>query len=812
MKKNIAKLSIFFCFYSFYSLGQIIEFKNKIETNEHYYYSNIKFIEVICKNDSIFGINEQGCFSSFDKGLTFQKINLDKICGLKKSNNCLVVRENFENHTLFLKGNDIVLFTNKQFFMSTDWINFNKVTPYNKIDIPKTFIQYEKEDDDNYFYYEPYVFMNKYFMICSDAYSIYNLYYSEDLSNWIEIKKPRDCALINLKAYENSLYIFTTDDKKFRHGDKDILKNDVFKLSDFDKSWELVEGFNYKLSPASGASSLERLLFFDDKIFYKNGYDYVYDLISKETKKLDIDITVQGTFSIHSNKLYFPSNNKIFIYNNELKQLDIDYSKIGSFTKVKITDEFIVFDNNRSYLFNNNSTGQLKEIEKRNEDAKYVHYKNASENDEIGRKLEKRIFKDQSNVMDNPIQLMKTSDGDIISYNPYYIKSSFESKRYIVLSTINSTYSSQQIKLINAKSINIFNNKFFTYKIEDDSSLGNSPYYDEFNRDCDFQLKTVSTSILTTSSGNEIIFFKSYYNEKDKCIDQLIYPIMETFEYKINGNIETFRIKTYKGGSDVFGFIAESVYKKTLFLFTYDVKNSKFSAINLSELSIEDKYNYEMKNCNLHSIVRTSDNKKYVFLQFRNKIVPLLLDTNSNPIFRENLVMNAGMVAESEFKQNGWPGNVVPLYSYKSRDVISFANFYSDNSDIKNLKSTIKVYDKDIDLIFEKNIIGTAITSIYKFNNFIIIGGFSVDKGYVGFPNPRVIVINLTTNQITYDNVILLKNGKVDNISCDLNGNIEITTAIWSEKWNYSRNIEINSSVIFDRLDENGKFKNNLFE
>ena len=127
--KNRINLSILFLFYSFCSIAQIIEFKEKIETDNHVYYSNLKFIEVVCKNDSIFGINEEGCYSSFNKGLTFEKINLNNICGLEKDINCLFVRENEENHTLFLKGNDIVLYTNRKFFTSKDWVNFKKINP-----------------------------------------------------------------------------------------------------------------------------------------------------------------------------------------------------------------------------------------------------------------------------------------------------------------------------------------------------------------------------------------------------------------------------------------------------------------------------------------------------------------------------------------------------------------------------------------------------------------------------------------------------------------------------------------------------------
>jgi hypothetical protein len=555
--------------------------------------------------------------------------------------------------------------------------------------------------------------------------------------------------------------------------------------------------------------SISNIHFFNDKIFYENPRKpLIFDL--KNNRYDEVEFGNLVTSCVYNDNLYYTNygNKKLMSFLNAIDETNIEFEKPVSYI-CDVYKNYIIVDGIKTIIKSNVEPKLLNELAKRNEESKYwvekIQINSNSSN--IDRKLSKLVYQNQHPVMDKLIPLEKTPNGNEISYSPYFTKSSFESKRYVVSSTIKNITTIKQIHLVNAKSINIFNNQYYTYKIKDYEV---APYYDGYNRDCDFNLKTVGTEGTSSSRGNGINFFKVQYNETENCIDKIIYPVMEIFEYPINGNIETFRIKSYKGGNEIFGFIAETEYKKNLYLFTYDIVNSKLQVTNLSGLVIKDYYRYNIKDCTLNKIFRTSDLNRYAFLQFRDKIVPLLIGKNPSPLFAENSVMNAGIV--DEFKFNGWSGNIIPLYADTTKEIVSFANYYSDNNEIAKLNSTVNVYDKKLNLIFEKNIIGTKITSVYKYKNHLIIGGFSVDKGYVGFPNPRIIVVNMTTKNITYDKVILQKNGKVENISSDSNGNIEITTSIWSRNWNHSRNINTESFIIFDRLKENGQFENNLFE
>lgn len=798
---NIIKLlSIIICLIISNILNSqtVIDFKLKVERNNFVGYDKLELRQIVNKGDSIFGIDKNhGVVFSFNKGLTFQKLDYTQKNNKDFQNNnwysLPVGNERSFRKNIFIKEGNIIIFneSNKLFYESKDWKNFSAINSVKSSVFPNNI---EIFNDVCYF--------------TGDS----SIYKSSDLRTWSKIALPSFSKYVfGLSYFKDELYLFCENDEYENFIKNGIFKNAVYKFHD--NKWEKITGLYFNSYQDQSFKPLNNIRCFNNKIYYENyNKSFVFNF---KTNKYDEFGTVKVlTSSLYNDSLFFTTyeNKKLMTFFDVINETNIELPKAPLYT-CEVYGEYLVVDGLKTIIRPNVEFKLKKELEQRNEESKYWVEKtenNISING-VDRKLSKITYQNQHPVMDKLIPLEKTANGNEISYSPYFTKSSFESKRYVVSSTVNNVTTTKQIHLVNAKSINIFNNKYVTYKIKDyDVYRGDEPYYDEYNRDCDFNLKTVGIQVQTTSSGNEINFFKAHYNETENCIDKIIYPIMESFEYAINGNIETFRIKSYKGGNEIFGFIAETEYKKNLYLFTYDIVNSKLLVTSLNELGIKDYYRYNIKDCTLNKIFRTSDLNRYAYLQFIDKIVPLLIGKNPSPLFAENSVMNAGVV--DEFKFNGWSGNIIPLYADTTKEIVSFANYYSDNNEIAKLYSTVKVYDKKLNMIFEKIVIGTKITAIYKYNNHLIIGGFSVDKGYVGFPNPRIIVVNMTSKSITYDKVILQKNGKVENISSDSNGNIEITTSIWSRNWNHSRNINIESFIIFDRLEVNGQFKNNLFE
>ena len=138
-------LITFFLLISFFSNAQDIQFKIKMEDNLASYYTNLKLNTLVSKGDSIFGVNREGFYASFDKGFTFKRANVKNFC-----TDCSEILDDTSNHSeqiLFLKGNDIVLFNKlkSKFYIAKDWVNFDVINNKNKSDFPLVVQQLEKQ-------------------------------------------------------------------------------------------------------------------------------------------------------------------------------------------------------------------------------------------------------------------------------------------------------------------------------------------------------------------------------------------------------------------------------------------------------------------------------------------------------------------------------------------------------------------------------------------------------------------------------------------------------------------------------------------
>ena len=404
-----------------------------------------------------------------------------------------------------------------------------------------------------------------------------------------------------------------------------------------------------------------------------------------------------------------------------------------------------------------------------------------------------------------------------ISYSPSFRGQSHEylgRKYYISIRTPGKT-ETKSLLLVHEHYVNIFTNETGDYDLRKDNNYGDaSPYFDEANRECDFNLGTVSTEERTTSQGTKLRFVRATFNATDNCIDKSVYSIFKTFEFKNNGNIETFNITSYKGGNRLFGFIAKSTYTQKPYLFIYSVTLMKLEVYDLNSLAISNKAQYNINDCTLHSIFPTNGFRHYVFLQFGDKILPLTVFQMSQQNSKVNVLENSAtrLGEYDEFLFKGWSGNIFGLWNKFRTELDGFVSVLSEGKDANNLNYKIKLYDKNVNIVWETTLSSIKITDVHESDGFLIIGGFTKNKGYVGFPNPRVVVINKTTKEITYDNVIPLKNGTIVKVSSDDKGNIEFTTAIWSGSWNYTVHFPLTPQVILDKLDTNGKFVNNLFQ
>jgi hypothetical protein len=290
----------------------------------------------------------------------------------------------------------------------------------------------------------------------------------------------------------------------------------------------------------------------------------------------------------------------------------------------------------------------------------------------------------------------------------------------------------------------------------------------------------------------------------------------------VSGNIETFKIQSWKCGNDVFAFTAYSTYTKKTHLFVATIKISEedvatgnLAMLDLNQVKLPKDGVFSFTDCTVHSIVQDGYGFTYLFLQFSDKVVPVkCFEITGNDIkirsTTDNVKMSLGVYWE--LPDSEWSGKVTPVYDIYRNSIEGFINYYSENQDINAQSFKLSLYDNNFIKLWDKNLTDIKISQIYSHGNFIIVGGYTKSKGYVGFPNPRIMVINKTTQAITYDKTIALKNARIKNITSDFYNNIELTIAIWSEKKNYREKYQLTPTVILDKLTDAGVFKNDLFQ
>lgn len=361
MKKLITCLLLI----SLFTNAQIIQFKIKMDDNIATYYKDLKLNKIVCKGDSIFGLNPEGFYVSFDKGITFKRANVENIC-----TNCKEILDDTrhnDNRILFLKGNDIVFFNKlkSKFYIAKDWINFKVINNKTKSDFPPIAQQFEKQ---GYYRLHNALIVDKAFII---AFSNGNgakekIFYSKDLSIWKEIVKPNNNNIAGydgIKFYNNSLYLFTWDKK-----DKSI----VYFSEDFGIKWTEMHGLHYKYWEGYDDLSLEDVCLFNNKIFYSNVSNYVYDIKKQHTTEIDIN---NHSAKVKDNYLYYVSDNKIWTYKDSVSELNIDYSKFKYINDALITDDFIIINGQNALLLKNEGQGIKNKLINRDKETKYIAFK-----------------------------------------------------------------------------------------------------------------------------------------------------------------------------------------------------------------------------------------------------------------------------------------------------------------------------------------------------------------------------------------------------------------------------------------------------
>jgi len=120
---------------------------------------------------------------------------------------------------------------------------------------------------------------------------------------------------------------------------------------------------------------------------------------------------------------------------------------------------------------------------------------------------------------------------------------------------------------------------------------------------------------------------------------------------------------------------------------------------------------------------------------------------------------------------------------------------------------------------FDKNLYKRNTTYLYNYTyvsyivekgDFLIVGGFTKTKGYLGYPNPVISVIRKEDLSIVYTKYLANKNGMIDLIQTDDEYVYIAISGSFDDS--YQNETQVKPMIIIDKLTKSGTFENDLFE
>ncbi|MCG7501767.1 hypothetical protein MHM83_07775 [Tenacibaculum sp. Mcav3-52] len=335
-------------------------------------------------------------------------------------------------------------------------------------------------------------------------------------------------------------------------------------------------------------------------------------------------------------------------------------------------------------------------------------------------------------------------------------------------------------------------------------------------------LKEYDKIYSSKSTNKGITVFRNYMSNSRNYLNEKFYK--NNFELNSSGSIDTHQIERYKLGCGLIAIKTRSKFNKKRHLFISKTKDGKLVEIDLSKISSSFN-NQNIFNGLLNTTkgvqqissdwgikgIFEHNNVITVFLQIKNNLLPVQIDLKT---LKQQVIKNS-VLSEGEFF------NEHRHTTQSSGDVFympysgGFVNIYSDLKPTKaNMPYSfdLKLYDEKLKLITQKTLKDFYfIHHVAESSGFLIIGGYTKSKGYLGYPNPIIQIIKKSTMNITQTIVIPQKNGTVDYIGYNKTGQILIDISSPYLGYKKNENTKRVSKIIIDEIKADGTFKNNLF-
>lgn len=754
-------------------------------------YNNYWLENAFCFDNFIFGVNSDEYLLSTDYGKSWETHSGNGIFYPSSQNITLRISQ------VEIYNNNIIAIVGGRFFISKDFgKNFQRVNFEKGLeDNGESCLNCKPYSNSSYFS------DGKYFSLSINSFNLFmeatKLNWSLDCKKWYSINLPEEkMKIVKYFIVKEKIILLT--------------KEDIYISNDFGKTWNKTN-FNY---PGKGVVAdephIEFSLCTSDFLFliYRNNIDKNFLLSLKDFKVTPIKRTLSDGSRIcdadfYNDTLFFITTNgnkngkmyyfadSVSEYNLDTKNLELENIRFESMNVISNSSNNQFHVQKNYFVFNNYFLVQRNNasVNFANTNSQSNNIKNnsviTSETDNQTKKYSIESY--CNNNLAPSTKLTFKSIRTILPSSDSYLTIASSISSRVVSSNIQDCTRGQFF--IETKKNGTYYDKYSSRLIET-RVLDNLPSpFGKFNQNnMSLQESCSMYSVIKNSTYNTICKLEYLGNGKfsTATFDQYL-----QFEHENNNNIETFKIigDVVVGNLGEFAFIAESKYDQKLYIFArnmYDKSITKIDFLNLNpslkKNGFDGYLNSSSKNkitASAYYITNVIVNAKftYIFLAFAhgfngmseefNFCLPIRITNETKKIELLNIEVHSG--DDNRIEQVISTKNIDNVYYLPSSN--GFVNAYSKRNISASInESYINYFDskfnpkKQILLPIKDEM---TVLHVNEFNDYIIVGGFTKNEGYLSYPNPEILVYNKNTGQLTYRKVFKQKNGTVFTIKID---------------------------------------------
>lgn len=287
-------------------------------------------------------------------------------------------------------------------------------------------------------------------------------------------------------------------------------------------------------------------------------------------------------------------------------------------------------------------------------------------------------------------------------------------------------------------------------------------------------------------------------------------------EFSTNGNIETYESDNFAVGNGLILISYKSTYSSKYYLFIGNFDNDELIKVDLP--SLHNGFKHQHSN---NSVFSGYYNGKDYYSQWSSAFVFKFNDIITAFVSVKPKGENISTLIPVQVNTKTGEQKVIPisisygdsydLYNTRSEKKNQLFFLPESGGFVNTIDKTVHLYDNKLKIVGQFNLSDFShINHITEKGNYLIIGGYTKTKGYLGYPNPIIHVIDKSTLKATYTKVIASKNNSIDCINVTNNMVVIAVSGFFGSEEELTS--PDNSKIIIDELNSNGVFSNDLFQ